>query len=291
MSEFVDLHLHSTASDGSDPPEALPALAVEAGLSAIALTDHDTTVGHEPCAAACEAAGIRFVPGIELSAERGRPRGSMHILGYFIDPTDPTLAAVIEEVSGARRERAPQIVAKLNALRVAITLQEVEAQAGGAFIGRPHIAEVLRQKGYVKSIKDAFTRYLGQNAPAYVRKDNLPTDRAIEAIHAAGGLAVLAHPVQLRCEDEMDLQQTVQRLVDQGLDGLEIRHADHTPAQVQQYRQLAERLDLVTTGGSDYHGLAKSIALGSQRVPREHLDQLDQRHQRATAHARHEPRP
>lgn len=281
MLQYVDLHLHSTASDGTDAPGALPALAERAGLCAIALTDHDTTVGHEACAAACERIGIRFVPGIELSAERGQPRGSMHILGYFIDPTDPTLAGVIEEVSGARRERAPQIVEKLNDLRVAITLEEVEAQAGGAFIGRPHIAEVLRQKGYVKSIKDAFTRYLGQNAPAYVRKDNLPTERAIEAIHAAGGLAVLAHPVQLRSEDEQDLQQTVQRLVDQGLDGLEIHHADHTAAQVQQYRQLAHRLDLLTTGGSDYHGLAKTIALGSQRVPHEHLDQLDQRLQRA----------
>ena len=271
---FVDLHVHSTASDGTAPPQTLAALARRAGLVGFALTDHDTTAGHGPAGEAAAAVGVRFLPGIEISADRGRPRGSMHILGYGVDGRAPRLRAVSDTRQQARSERAPLILDKLNALGIDITLDEVKAHAGCAMIGRPHIAGVLVNKGYTASIKEGFARYIGQGGPAYVRKDNLPTADAIDAIHAAGGAAVLAHPVQLRCDDADDLEATVRRLADEGLDGLEILHSDHDAALVDQYTDLADRLRLIGTGGSDFHGATKPISLGSQRVPEAWLDRL-----------------
>ncbi|MHB1156506.1 MAG: PHP domain-containing protein [Phycisphaerales bacterium] len=268
---YCDLHTHSTASDGSTPPADLGPLARHAALAAVALTDHDTTTGLADAAASCAALDIAFVPGIELSCRRGKPLGTLHLLGYFIDPASPMLADVCAELQQARNERAPQIVVKLNELGVDITLDEVlaESNSGGGrgSVGRPHIGAVLVRKGYVKTIKDAFTRYIGQGAPAYVRKDNLIPQRAIAAVHDAGGLAVLAHPVQLRCDDEEELLEFIRDLRDAGLDGLECRHCDHTPALTQHYLHLAKRLDLIPTGGSDFHGPRKAVPLGSARVP------------------------
>jgi hypothetical protein len=278
MSDRIDLHTHSTASDGSVPPAELPALAFEAGLAAMALTDHDTVAGHKPCGSACGAVGIDFVPGIELSCNRGQPRGAMHMLGYFVSPDAPKLNAVINDLSTARHERAPLIIERLNDLDLPLTLDEVQRESGSAAIGRPHIAAAMQRKGYVDSVADAFRRYLGYGKPAYVRKDNLPTDRAIDAIHDAGGLAILAHPIQLRCADEQDLQQVVRRLVDEGLDGLEVYHSDHDEPHRAQYRALAQRLGLLRTGGSDYHGDRKPIHLGAQPVPYALLDQLREAH-------------
>lgn len=270
----IDLHAHSTASDGSVPPAELPALAFEAGLAALALTDHDTTAGHAACASGCAAVEVDFVPGIELSCNRGKPRGAMHLLGYFVDGSSPKLARVIEDLSRARRERAPLIVARLNELGLPITLEEVQAEAAGAMIGRPHIAAAMQRKGYVDSVADAFVRYLGYGKPAYVRKDNLPTDRAIEAIHEAGGVAALAHPIQLRYADDAELEAVIGRLAEEGLDGLEVYHTDHDAGLRAQYQALADRYGLLTTGGSDYHGDRKPIALGSQPVPMTLLETL-----------------
>lgn len=202
----------------------------------------------------------------------------MHVLGYFVDTDAPSLAKVAQELRLARAERAPRIVEKLRALRCDITLDDVRAAAGDAMIGRPHIAAVLVEKRYARSIKDAFDRYIGQGGPAYFRKDSLPTRRAIAAIHDAGGLAVLAHPVQLRCDDDGELEATVRKLADQGLDGIETRHSDHTPDMVERYEQLARRFRLATTGGSDFHGDRKSIALGSQGVDARVLDALREAH-------------
>ncbi|MEO0513904.1 MAG: PHP domain-containing protein [Planctomycetota bacterium] len=279
---FCDLHLHSTASDGTDAPEALPRLCKAAGLSAFALTDHDTTAGVAACAAAARRIKIDFVPGIELSANpdlagTGRPVGSLHVLGHFIDPDHPHLAEISQRLRRARAERNPLIIEKLNKLGVRITYDEVlELAAGGAsqapaddaIVGRPHIGQVLVNKGYVKSIHEAFARYIGSQGAAYARRDLLTAAEAIEAIHASGGLATLAHPVQLEITDAAELEHTVARLVDLKLDGLETRHSDHTAADVKRFEKLAARFKLLTTGGSDYHGSRKTIALGSQRVPR-----------------------
>ncbi|MEM6853937.1 MAG: PHP domain-containing protein [Planctomycetota bacterium] len=295
---FCDLHLHSTASDGTDAPQDLPRLCQAAGLSAFALTDHDTTAGVAACADAARKLKIDFVPGIELSANPdldgdGRPVGSLHLLGHFIDPDHPHLAEISERLRLARAERNPLIIEKLNQLGVRITYDEVLELAApapgngalgrGAFasisseqviVGRPHIGQVLVNKGYVKSIHEAFAKYIGSNGAAYARRDLLSAAEAIEAIHAAGGRATLAHPVQLELANDAELEHTVARLVDLGLDGIETRHSDHTAGDVKRFGRLAERFKLLTTGGSDYHGSRKSIALGSQRVPWSVYDQL-----------------
>lgn len=293
--DYCDLHLHSTASDGTDAPEDLPRLCQAAGLSAFALTDHDTTAGVAACANAARRLKIDFVPGIELSANpdlfnAGTPVGSLHLLGHFIEPDHPRLTEIGRRLLTARDQRNPLIIEKLNALGVKITYDEVLALAdppgsrsasegasgggstsgggGGAIVGRPHIGQVLVNKGYVKSIHEAFAKYIGSGGAAYARRDLLTAAEAIDAIHDAGGLATLAHPVQLNLANRDTLEHTVARLVDLGLDGLETRHSDHSPADAKRFTALAARFKLLTTGGSDYHGSRKSIALNSQRVPR-----------------------
>ncbi len=269
--------MHSTASDGTTPPEDLPALAAEAGLSAIALTDHDTTAGLATCAEAAAKVGLRFVPGIELSADPGKPSGTMHILGYGVRDAAPDLTAITHRLHAARAERAPRIVGRLRELGVDITMDEVTELAGRASIGRPHIAAVLLAKGYVKTVEHAFRRYIGQGGPAYFRKDQVDPADAISAIHGAGGLAVLAHPIQLRYEDDAELIATVSRLVDAGLNGVEVWHPDHRGDLVEQYARLAARFELIATGGSDFHGERKPNRLGASRVPAGVLTALDQK--------------
>ncbi len=286
---YCDLHTHSTASDGGTPPRELPAQARAAGLAALALTDHDTTAGLPACAAAAGEVGVCFVPGIELSANRaalkpapytpapGDRLGTLHLLGLFIRHDDPGLAALCRDVAQARAQRNPQIIARLNEMGLSISYDEVLAlvQAqGGQVIGRPHIGQVLVAKGYAASVQDAFARYIGEGRPAYVRKDLLPPGRAIDAIHKAGGLAILAHPIQMRCADAAELEYTVKRLAEMDLDGLEVWHCDHGPAEIQAYAALAQRLGLLVSGGSDYHGPRKAVALGSQQVPVEVFEAL-----------------
>jgi predicted metal-dependent phosphoesterase TrpH len=290
---FCDLHAHSTASDGSDAPEALPSLAKEAGLAAFALTDHDTTAGLAACAEAAEEQHIAFVPGIELSADPAsllpatqqtsiEPTAALHILGYFVRRDDPTLNALETRLRQARARRNPEMVQRLRELGVDMTHQEVldlAAGEGSQAPGRPHIGRILVNKGYVKSIHEAFSRYIGEGGAAYVRKARLTAREAIEAIHTAGGLASLAHPVQLKLEPE-SLEHVLSRLRETGLDAIETRHSDHGPAEIEQYRRLSERFRLAETGGSDYHGRRKDIPLGSEHVPLgvyQHLHQLWQR--------------
>jgi predicted metal-dependent phosphoesterase TrpH len=269
----VDLHMHSTASDGADQPNQLPQRVAEAGLEAFALTDHDTVAGLAAAGAGADALGLVFVPGIELSADPGPEGGTMHILGYLFDSTAPELVSLIKNVQEARRERNPQIVERLQALGVDMTIEEVRQRADGGVVGRPHIAAVLIEKGYAKTMQDAFMRYLGEQGAAYVVKHRATAKMAIEAIHAAGGLAVLAHPVQLRREGQ-EFHQTVAQLVDDGLDGLEIHHPDHEPRDRQRLEQLAQRFDLLMTGGSDYHGPDGPRTLGCCSVDMDALDAM-----------------
>jgi 3',5'-nucleoside bisphosphate phosphatase len=276
---FCDLHMHSTASDGTNTPAELATLAKAAGLGAIALTDHDTTAGLPECESACKKAGVAFAPGIELSAEAAAVRatppqgdqrlGTLHILGLFVRHDDPKLLDIHHRLLQARQDRNPQIVRNLQDLGVRIDYVEVvelASSTGTAVVGRPHIAQVLVKKGYVKSVQDAFSRYIGEGKAAYVRKDTLDPRDAIEAIHAAGGLAILAHPIQLRYRDDDELSYMLTKLKDAGLDGVEVRHSDHTAALADQYQKLAEKLGLLVSGGSDYHGSRKAIEFGSQRV-------------------------
>ncbi|MFK7789798.1 MAG: PHP domain-containing protein [Phycisphaeraceae bacterium] len=294
----ADLHTHSTASDGTDAPADLPRLAKQAGLEAFALTDHDTTAGHAPAAAAAKKLGITFVPGIELSivadpfAEHSplasdepapQPAGSVHLLGYHVRSDSEALTIIETKLRRGRETRNPQIIAKLAELGVRIDYQDVLklAQAGSEdnpdehAIGRPHIAQLLVQRNYVKSIHEAFARYLGHGAAAYIPRELPTADRAIAAIHKAGGVAVLAHPVHLRLSPD-DLEHHLARLTDLGLDGIETQHPDHEPNDTKQLTALAEQFDLITTGGSDYHGSRKAIALGSVTAPDDTLDKLEQ---------------
>lgn len=271
---FCDLHIHSSASDGTDAPGALARLAAGAGLAAFALTDHDTTAGVPAAAEAAEAAGLPFVPGIELSANpdlhgRGDPVGTLHILGLFVRHDDDRLADIQQRLRTARDQRNPEMVDRLISLGVKITYDEVAAAADGEIVGRPHIAQVLVNKGYARSIHEAFTRYVGSGGAAYVRKDRLTAEQAIDAIHHAGGLAAMAHPIQFAGGDPEQVEHAVKRLAECGIDAIETHHSDHGPADVARYQALAERYGLLATGGSDYHGSRKSVALGAAGVPLE----------------------
>ena len=276
-SSFIDLHCHSTASDGTLPPAQVVRLAVDQGLSALALTDHDTIGGVAEAAAEAKALGLDFVPGIEISAEFPHP-GTMHLLGYGVDPQTATLRDLTKTLLAGRDSRNPKIIDQLQKLGVAITMEEVQQEAGGKVVGRPHIAAILARKGYVSSIKQAFDKYLAPGGLAYFDKERLTPPRAVAMILDSGGLPVLAHPIQLRYQNDAQLERIVKDLLDLGLAGIEVIHSDHDAALVEKYAALADRFGLLKTGGSDFHGSNKAdIQLGianGRRIPREWFDQL-----------------
>jgi predicted metal-dependent phosphoesterase TrpH len=275
---FVDLHTHSTASDGTLAPAALVRMAAEKGLTALALTDHDTIAGVTEAAAAAQKAGIDFLPGIEISAEFPRP-GTMHLLGYGIDPNSQILTNLTTTLLAGRDNRNPQIVQKLNELGMKVTMQEWHDEAKGSVLGRPQLAAILLRKGYVSSIKQAFDRFIGQGAPAYFDKERLLPKQAIQMILDSGGIPVLAHPWQLRYENDAQLERIVRDLIDLGLAGIEVIHSDHDALKIKQYMELAQRFGLLKTGGSDFHGTNKPhVQLGvanGQRIPRQWFDDLN----------------
>jgi len=276
-SDFIDLHCHSTASDGTFAPAAVVRLAVESGLSALALTDHDTIGGIEEAAAEAKRLGIDFLPGIEISCQYPHP-GTMHLLGYGVDCAHPTLRDLTTQLLAGRDTRNPKIIAKLQELNVAITMDELSNEAGGDVVGRPHIAAILVRKGYVSSMKQAFDKYLAPGGLAYFDKERLTARDAIGMITASGGLPILAHPVQLRTENDAQLDRVVKDLLDLGLAGLEVIHSDHDESLIAKYTQLADRYKLLKTGGSDFHGTnKKDIQLGrarGNRIPRRFFDAI-----------------
>jgi 3',5'-nucleoside bisphosphate phosphatase len=276
-SSFVDLHCHSTASDGTLPPTEVVRLAVENELSALALTDHDTIGGIAEAAAEAKRLSLDFLPGIEISAEFPHP-GTMHLLGYGVDPASPTLRDLTKTLLAGRDNRNPKIVEKLQSLNISITMQEVEQEAGGKVVGRPHIAAILLRKGYVSNIKQAFDKYLAPGGLAYFDKERLTPKQAISMILESGGVPVLAHPIQLRYENDAQLERIVKGLVDLGLAGIEVIHSDHDAKLFEKYSALAKQFGLLKAGGSDFHGRNKeAIQLGianGRRVPREFFDQL-----------------
>ncbi|MXZ75961.1 MAG: PHP domain-containing protein [Gemmatimonadetes bacterium] len=280
---YIDLHAHSVCSDGVDTPEELVSKACAAGLCALAITDHDAVDGVERArresarreSARRESAGdesvrdLEIVPGVELSARDGD--SDVHILGYFFDPGNRSLLSYLETFRSQRLHRAKGIVRKLNDLGVPLELESViaHAQDGKTSVGRPHIARALVESNQADTIQDAFTRYLGNHAPAYLPKVFFAVEDAIRVIHEAGGAAVLAHPGSLR-RDEL-----IPGFVKSGLDGLEVIHPDHSGTARRYYGQLAAKHGLVATGGSDYHGpRADRCGLGGMKVPLHHLTEL-----------------
>ncbi|NPA95307.1 MAG: PHP domain-containing protein [Thermodesulfobacteria bacterium] len=256
-----DLHTHTTASDGSDTPRALIEKAAEAGLSAVAVTDHDTTSGLEEARQAAKATDVEFIPGVELSVNFHK--GNMHMLGYFMDENDPGFKAVLDRVQRARAERNPKILALLESIGKPISMEELEELAQGGQIGRPHIARAMVEKGYVKSVSQAFDKYLKRGAKAYAPKSILSPKEAIEVIRGARGVPVLAHPFSLLTTSQEELEAIVSELKDSGLMGLECYYSEHDDAFTSMCLGLAKKYELVVTGGSDYHGKAKPhIKLG-----------------------------
>jgi 3',5'-nucleoside bisphosphate phosphatase len=269
VSDFVDLHMHSTASDGSVPPAGVVAAAQRAGLSAIALTDHDTVDGIADAQRAGELLGIRVVAGVELSAVDDGDE--IHVLGLHLTRAEQ-IADALEELRDARRLRAKQTVERLNALGVPVTLEAVYAAAGDGAVGRPHIARALVAGGWVRDFRDAFDRWLGSGRPACIAKRTVTFAEAARLIHEAGGLAVYAHPGN-------DASRTrLEALIALGLDGVEVRHPSHTADLVARIDALAVELGLVPSGGSDWHGAAEGYrALGSMKVSADWLAQQDER--------------
>ncbi len=247
----IDLHAHTTASDGDHTPTELVRHAIATGLTAIAVTDHDTTDGVAEALQAGAEQGIEVIPGIELSAEIGR--GQCHVLGYGIDPAAPALLSRLREVLENRALRNDQIIKNLQGFGFDITLKDVAAVAGGDVLARPHFARVLVNKGYVGSVQEAFDLYLAKGAKAYVDRARLLPEEAIALLHEAGGVAVLAHPNNMK-RDEAETETEIARLQSLGLDGIEARYNLHTPEDTARYLALADRLGLLTTGGSDFHG-------------------------------------
>jgi predicted metal-dependent phosphoesterase TrpH len=266
---FVDLHAHSTASDGSRTPRDLVAAARAAGLAAIALTDHDTMAGMREAVDAGKEVGLRVVPGVELSATDADRE--VHLLGLHIERAS-ALETTLAEFRDTRYARAEQMVAKLNALGVPVSFDAVLAQAAGGAIGRPHLARALIAEGWARDSRDAFDRYLGAGKPAYVPKQRLSVADAIALVHAGGGIAVLAHPGSDGRRD------TVERFVAIGLDGLEVRHPGHSAEDIARLGALVDFFRLVPSGGSDWHGASEGPrVLGAMRVPSEWLDRQDAR--------------
>ena len=278
---FVDLHTHSTASDGTDAPAEVIRKAKRAGLSAVALTDHDTVEGCAEAAAEARRVGIDFMPGIEVSCAYPRP-GIIHMLGYGVDYAGGEFAGFTDRLQEARRERNRRLVEALRRAGVRIELEEVAAVAGGGQIGRPHFAKVLAMKGYIPHPAAAYRYYLGNAGDFKVEKDEPAPAEAIAMIHAAGGAAVLAHPNQLRKQNYAQLAAEIRSLADAGLDGVECIYNDHRESFVHELKELCKGHGLLMTGGSDYHGSAKKfITLGRcglrRRVPRKLYDRLHQR--------------
>ena len=264
---FADLHHHTHYSDGTYTPAELAGHSRHHGLAAIALTDHDTVEGCGPMAAACLQEGIEFVTGTELTAEVDG--NELHLLGYLIDTTNPRLLLETAQFQAVRQERIREMVARLNKLGIPLAAETVFGLASCRSPGRPHVGRALVQAGHCRTLDEAFERFLKKHRPAWVPKYKISARSAIELIHQAGGVAVMAHPGLNRNDD------VIPQLVADGLDGLECYHSKHTTSACEHYVQLAQQHHLLVTGGSDCHGLNKGKPLiGTIKLPYGHVQQL-----------------
>jgi 3',5'-nucleoside bisphosphate phosphatase len=264
---FVDLHMHSTASDGSRAPADVVRAARKASLAAIALTDHDSVAGLAEARTAGAELGVRVVNGVELSAVEGEIE--THLLGLHLHDTT-VLERGLADLREMRDRRARRIVERLNELGVTLAFEDVLSQAGSGVVGRPHVARAMIAEGWATDSRDAFDRYLGAGRPAFVSKEQLSMRDAIEMIHAAGGLAVLAHPGGGGTRERIEALRVL------GLDGVEVKHPSHSSSDTTRLRGLCEQFGLVMSGGSDWHGAADGPrTIGMMQVPAEWLARQD----------------
>jgi predicted metal-dependent phosphoesterase TrpH len=269
----ADLHLHSTASDGSDAPATVVRRVAAAGFATMALADHDTVDGVAEAMEAAARAGIRCIAAVEYSTlddER-----EIHMLGYGLDLEDTALRKALRILSAGRFSRAMMMVERLNELGVAITWERVQEIAGDENVGRPHVARAMQEAGYIREIKEAFTdEWIANGGRAYVERVKITPEESIAQIRAAGGVAVLAHPGRFRSDDDTIGDDVIERYIAAGLEGIEVFYSRHTPAMEAHYRALAERHGLVMTGGSDDHGSNAEPLLGTIRLPDEYVTRL-----------------
>ena len=263
----IDLHIHSTASDGSLTPADIIDHAQKLNLAAVAITDHDSIDGSKEAFQIGIPPSLHFLTGVEISAAHPPffpGSGSFHILGYAIHLDNRDLNQALSKLQDARKNRNPEILKRLNKLGFRISLEEVNQEVGEGQLGRPHIAYAMVKKGFVASINEAFDKYLGTARPAYVDKDRIECEQAINLIRAAGGIPVLAHPALLNIENDQKLDALLQNLIKIGLAGIEVYYPGHSPQQIRQYTELAGKYGLLITGGTDFHGsITPEIKMGS----------------------------
>jgi predicted metal-dependent phosphoesterase TrpH len=265
--KFADLHLHTQFSDGTFTPEELVLRAQNAGLACIALTDHDTVEGCARAAAACADVKMEFISGAELTAEHEDTE--VHILGYFLDTKNPVLLDRIGKFQAVRQNRIREMCAALNQLGIPLKAEAVFALANCKSPGRPHVARALVKEKLIGNLDEAFEKYLKKGRPAWVPKTKMSALEGVELIHQAGGLAVMAHPGLNRTDD------IIPGLVKAGLDGIECFHTKHSTVMAERYLEIAEKYDLLVTGGSDCHGFSKKAPLiGTVKLPYEHIEKL-----------------
>lgn len=282
---YVDLHIHTTCSDGTLTPEEIVSLALKQEMSAIAITDHDTVAGISAAQAAGDAAGLQVLSGIEISTEyHGR---EVHLLGYFINPNSQHLKPVLEWTVKDRDLRNEKIVAMLRKDGYRISLEQLKAEHPNTVIGRPHIAEALLKAGQVGSIQDAFDRLLADGKPYFLPRTYIPFAQAAEVIYQAGGVPVLAHPLQYQFPAE-ELNQFIHTAANCGAVGLEVYYSGYGPEKQNQLKQLGDQYNLIYTGGSDYHGTRKphiqlGTGMGHLRVPETAVVELEARWKQAHA--------
>ena len=275
---MIDLHTHTNESDGTYSPFELVDAAVEAGLEALAISDHDTLAGYDQALPRAREKGLDLVCGIELSTKlRGK---TVHLLGYFLhEPPADGFRGWLKEMQATRRDRNLRMAERLRSLGVNVTIEEVERR-GRSLAGRPHFARIMLEKGYVSTIQQAFDDYLDESAKGYVDRHEPELAYGIRKIADAGGISSIAHPVRLGYHDPQRLRATVAEMRDAGLSALEVYHSDHRPADVEQYLALTREFELGMTGGSDFHGDAKpNVRLGrgvdgNLNIPRSVLDRM-----------------
>ncbi len=284
LRSVIDLHTHSTVSDGSDPPARIPELAVAAGCGAVALTDHDRLDGVGAAGARAADLGIEFIPGCELSCEF---TGTMHLLVYWLSPGEGPLQDELVRLQEARETRNHRLAERLATNGLPITYEEMVAEAGGGGIGRPHVAAILVRKGVVTSIQEAFDTWLAKGQPGYVDRERLSPADALRLARSSGGVPVLAHPLSLGLETA-PLEDTIAELAGAGLAGIEAIYGRYAEEDRQGLAALAGRLGLVVTGGSDYHGTYKpdlrvGVGRGDLNVPDSTLEELRSRRPASSA--------
>lgn len=274
MQKVADLHVHTHLSDGTFSPKKVVEYSKAKGLDAIAITDHDCCDGITPAIVAGEDLDIEVIAGVELTAELDEEE--IHILGYFIDWQNGPFLKKLDEITGVRKERAVNILKKLRKHGVDVSERELFELSGPGCVGRLHIAHLLVRKGAVRSIQEAFSRYIGNNAPCYVKKFKLLPKETVKMIKDIGGAAILAHPKLSYIKDKCT-EDIVRELIKDGIQGLEVYHSDHTKKDEDGFKALAEKYNLLMTGGSDCHGLGKKeILIGKVKIPYELVEKLKQ---------------